>query len=309
MNNNKFFCTLFDKNYLIKGVAMIDSLIENCPAAYIYVLCMDDYVHKYLSKFASENVILISLENFETEQLLNLKKTRSIAEYCWTLSPCLPSYVLSEHPLIDQITYLDADLYFYSSVSPIFEEIGDSSIAIIEHRFISELIDRLVNGRFCVEWVTFRRDYEGMKCLARWREQCIDWCFYRLEDGKMGDQKYLDEWPGLYENCHIIENIGAGIAPWNYGDYEISNGDRGILICNEPLIFYHFHQFQISSKGKFERLSRFYSERWSVPDVIYIAYERRLNQIIERVEVYDPDFFGKKNKLKEAIRAIKKWQL
>lgn len=309
MNNNKFFCTLFDKNYLIKGVAMIDSLIENCPEAYIYVLCMDDYVHKYLSKFASENVILICIENFETEQLLNLKKTRSIAEYCWTLSPCLPSYVLSEHPLIDQITYLDADLYFYSSVSPIFEEIGDSSIAIIEHRFISELNNRLVNGRFCVEWVTFRRDYEGMKCLARWREQCIDWCFYRLEDGKMGDQKYLDEWPGLYENCHIIENIGAGIAPWNYGGYEISNSDRGILICNEPLIFYHFHQFKIGSKGKFERLSRFYSERWTVPDVVYIAYERRLNQIIERVEEYDPDFFGKKNKLKEAIRAIKKWQL
>ena len=38
----------------------------------------------------------------------------------------------------------------------------------------------------------------------------------------MGDQKYLDEWPDLYSSCHIIENMGAGIAPWNYCQYEIS---------------------------------------------------------------------------------------
>ena len=54
-----------------------------------------------------------------------------------------------------------------------------------------------------------------------WRKQCLEWCFYKLEDGKMGDQKYLDEWPDQYASCHIIENMGAGIAPWNYSQYEI----------------------------------------------------------------------------------------
>ena len=29
----------------------------------------------------------------------------------------------------------------------------------------------------------------------------------------MGDQKYLDSWPNTYSNCHIIREIGAGIAP------------------------------------------------------------------------------------------------
>ncbi|MGO8624669.1 hypothetical protein ACC817_36030, partial [Rhizobium ruizarguesonis] len=93
---------------------------------------------------------------------------------------------------------------------PIFDEIGNSSIAIIAHRFAPRLQNREVNGRLCVEWVSFRRDEEGMRCLARWREQCIEWCDYRLEDGKMGDQKYLDEWPDRYPNCHIIEHPGAG---------------------------------------------------------------------------------------------------
>jgi len=69
----------------------------------------------------------------------------------------------------------------------LFDEIGDSSIAIIEHRFSPRLKDREVNGRFCVEWNGFRRDDQGLDCLSRWRAQCIEWCYYRLEDGKMGE--------------------------------------------------------------------------------------------------------------------------
>lgn len=308
MIKNRFFCTLFDKNYLIKGLAMISSLVERCPEAHIYVLCMDQYVYEYFDKHPCLHVDTISMQDFETEQLLKLKNTRSVAEYCWTLSPCLPLYILENYEFIELITYLDADLFFYSSVNPIFDEINQSSIGIIEHRFTMELLDRLVNGRFCVEWVTFRRDQEGLKCLKKWMDQCIEWCFYRLENGKMGDQKYLDEWPGLYSKCHVIENIGAGVAPWNYGNYEIDENDCDIKINGMPLIFYHFHQFQIKGPGKFERLSKFYSDRWPVPDAIYTKYENAINQIIKQIETYDYHFFYGENKIKKIISKIgKKW--
>ena len=66
---------------------------------------------------------------------------------------------------INLITYLDADLLFYSSLEPIFKEIRNSSIAIIEHRFAKPYKNLEVNGRFCVEWNSFRRDEEGLRCL------------------------------------------------------------------------------------------------------------------------------------------------
>jgi hypothetical protein len=287
----RYFCTLFDSGYLLKGIAMLQSLKQHCPDAHVYVLCMDEAAKKIIEELALPDVICISLTAIEDDELRAVKKDRGVAEYCWTLSPCLPWHVLEKNPAIDFITYLDADLLFYSAVQPLFDEIGDASIAIIEHRFTPRLQDRAVNGRFCVEWVSFRRDQQGMACLARWREQCIEWCYYRLEDGKMGDQKYLDEWPERYSSCHILQHPGAGIAPWNYAQYSFgSNKDGFITVQGAPLIFYHFHQFQLLDNGKFDRLSSFYTAECKEPSAIYDRYETLLKSILLQVRVIAPDF-------------------
>ena len=289
----KYFCTLFDSGYLIKGVTMIDSLLKWCPEAFVFVLCMDSQTKEILTRLNRPFIKCIDLEAIETAEILEAKKTRGIAEYCWTLSPCLPSFIFEHNPEINFLTYIDSDLLFYSPVQPIFDEIGDNSIAIIEHRFAPRLLDREVNGRFCVEWVSFRRDPEGMQCLARWKEQCIEWCYYRLEEGRMGDQKYLDEWPALYPNCHIIETTGAGIAPWNYETLEFtSENTNTILVNNEPLIFYHFHQFQLLDNGKFDRLSLFYTSICKEPEEVYSKYEKELARALIEVRNIIPGFSG-----------------
>jgi hypothetical protein len=287
----RYFCTLFDSGYLLKGVAMLQSLEEHCPTAHVYVLCMDTKTQAILNQLDLTFITCILLSDVEDEELLSVKKDRGVAEYCWTLSPWLPWYVLEQYPSIDFITYLDADLLFYSSVEPIFEEIGDSAIAIIEHRFTPRLKDREVNGIFCVEWVSFRRDDEGMKCLSHWREQCLEWCYYRQEEGRMGDQKYLDEWPELYPSCHIIKHAGAGIAPWNYAQYTFSTNANGSLIVEgEPLIFYHFHQFQLLTNGKFDRLSTFYTSECAEPLDIYDIYENTLVNVLSDVRGVEIEF-------------------
>ena len=236
------------------------------------------------------SVVCISLADIESEELLKAKSDRGVAEYCWTLSSCFTWYVIQNYPEINFLTYLDADLLFYSDVQPLFDEIGNASIAIIEHRFSPRLQDREVNGRFCVEWNSFRRDEEGLACLKRWREQCIEWCYYRLEDGKMGDQKYLDDWPDRYPNCHILLHPGAGIAPWNYSQYRFSDRGDNIYLNESPLIFYHFHQFQLLGRGSYDRLSNFYTAECQEPSSVYEQYERRLEDCVSDVLKVAPSF-------------------
>jgi len=302
----RYFCTLFDSGYLLKGLAMMQSLARYCPGMKIYVLCMDDEAKVLLEQFQFPYVHCIRLSEVEDEKLLRAKAGRGIAEYCWTLSSSFTYYVMQNYPEIDFLTYVDADLLFYSDVQPIFDEIGDASIAIIEHRFTKRLKDREVNGRFCVEWNSFRRDEQGLACLSRWREQCIEWCFYRLEDGKMGDQKYLDEWPDKYSKCHIIMHAGAGIAPWNYAQYRFDQDAKGgITVEGEPLIFYHFHQFQILQNGKFDRLSNFYTSECKEPHRIYEVYEHQLSEVLRQVRLFHPNFnAGMKSNSKLKVRRL-----
>jgi hypothetical protein len=287
------FCTLFDVNYLVKGVAMIRSLRRNCPGAVVHVLCMDEETHDILRRLQISGVELIRLSDVEDDELRAVKPTRSLAEYCWTLSPCLPWFILQNDARIDSITYVDADLYFFSAVRPLFEEIGECSIAVIEHRFAPRLKHLEVNGRFCVEWVGFRRDAEGMACLSRWREQCIEWCFHRLEKDRMGDQKYLDAWPSRYGRLHILQHPGAGVAPWNYSQYRFESDDAGeILVDGKPLIFYHFHQLQMLSNRTIDRLSDYYRGSVAEPEQVYAAYEAELASILKEVRAIVPGFSG-----------------
>lgn len=288
---SRHFCTLFDSNYLFKGVVMLRTLRQNCPGAHVFVLCMDEPCRGMLEQLGLPGVTCISLPEIESVELLAAKKDRNIAEYCWTLSASLPAWVMDRYPEVDLLTYVDADLMFYSSVEPLFDEIGASSIAIIEHRFTPRLKYLEENGRFCVEWVTFRRDPEGLACLDRWRKQCIAWCYARLEDGRMGDQKYLDEWPARYSSTCVLQHPGAGLAPWNYPNYKIgSAGDGQVLVDGQPLIFYHFHQFQLLDDGGFDRLSSFYTADMAPPEEVYHLYEQSLRNVVSEIQLLVPGF-------------------
>jgi hypothetical protein len=288
---DRYFCTLFDSGYLLKGLAMLTSLFRFCPDTKVFVLCMDYQTRAIIERLDLPFVVCVTLDEVETAELIQAKADRSVGEYCWTLSSCFTWYVMHKYPQIEFLTYVDADLFFYSDVQPLFDEIGEASIAIIEHRFSERFKDREVNGRFCVEWVSFRRDEQGLACLSRWRDQCIEWCYYRLEDGRMGDQKYLDVWPDLYPNCHILMHPGAGIAPWNYSQYQFGHNATGnITVDDATLMFYHFHQFQLIENGTFDRLSAFYTSECAEPTSVYEVYERDLSKHLEQVLTLQPDF-------------------
>jgi hypothetical protein len=193
-----------------------------------------------------KNVKLIKLTEIEDKRLLEIKKTRTLREYYWTFSSALPLYILEHNPNIDMISYLDADLLFFSSVEPIFKEIGTDNIMIIPHRFPPWKAKKAETaGIFNVSMVTFRNNLEGKRCLEWWKNQCIEWCFYRVEKGKWGDQKYLEEFPKLFKKVHILKHLGSNLAHWNASQYEITNRNGKIFINKDDLIFFHYQGFEL----------------------------------------------------------------
>ena len=221
---------------------MYYSMIDNSGNFVIYAFCMDDEGYLRMQALCLESVILVKYTELEESdnELYCIKNTRSKIEYYFTCTPAICRYVFKKNSNIDLLTYLDADLFFYSSPEVIFEEIGDKSIAIVEHRFSRFGRKFIKLGIFNVAWISFRRDEQGMNCLNEYRQQCLEWCYDYLDGDKYADQKYLDNWPDKYSNHIIIRNKGVNLAGWNIGNYTITKRGGSIFVDDDQLVFYHF---------------------------------------------------------------------
>jgi len=248
----RYYCTYFDRHYLSRGLALLESLRQHETTHFtLYVVCMDEMTRVILAQLDIPEICLIPLHEIEhrDEALLSSKRSRSLVEYYWTMTPTIILRILERHQKIDMLTYLDADLFFFSSPQPIFEELGQNSILIHEHRFSpsqSHLSQH--NGRFNVGLLCFRRDLYGFQALRWWRERCLEWCFARYEEGKMGDQLYLQDWPTRFKGVTVLQHHGGGVGPWNHDQYDIHVlADGHTLVENAVLIFYHFHSLKLVS--------------------------------------------------------------
>lgn len=271
----RHFCTLFDSKYLSRGLAMYRSLRRHCREFHLYIFAFDDLSRDVLLQLALPDVTVISLSEFEDRDLLRVKPTRTVAEYCWTCTSSTILYVLQRYG-VPSCTYVDADVFFFSSPEPIFKELGDGSVLITEHRFSPRYQVYLHNGVYNVQFVTFRADANGLEALQWWRNACLDWCYSRAENGKFGDQKYLDDWPTRFRGVHVLRHLGGGVAPWNVQQYEFGLHD-GRLRGRErqsgqefEVIFYHFHNFKLFHDAC--AIAYSYELSRNILDLIYRGY-------------------------------------
>lgn len=245
-----YFATYFDINYLPRGLSLIDSLDRHSDKFTIYVLCMDDECMQGIRSVNRPNIHPISLADVEnaSPDLILTKPDRSQLEYYYTCGPAFLCYLMDKFTEIDLITYLDADLYFYSNPKQLFDHFNDYSIGVIPHQ-LKKHRKHTWQGKYNVGWINFRRDFDGMACLRWWRDRCIEWCYMHYEDGKFGDQLYLDEWPDLFRGVYEYKDPGADVGAWNVKDYLFSLKEEKVYVDEEPLIFYHFHGFKKISKN------------------------------------------------------------
>ncbi len=285
------YCTLFDTNYLSRGLAMYESLNAVAGKFHLYIFAFDDKCCEILKNEKLQNATIISLNEFEDEKLLAIKPTRSRAEYCWTCTSSSILYCLEKFKL-PQCTYVDADLYFYSSPEPIFAEFGSRSILLTEHRYSPQYAKDDKNGKFCVQFITFNNDERGMKALVWWRERCLEWCYARHEDGKFGDQGYLNDWETRFDGVYSLQHLGGGVAAWNVQQYRIYlEGEKLFGMEHSSrrdfeLIFYHFHYLRFISNGTIELGRRTLTDK--VLQLIYLPYVEKLEKIKSRLQIKYP---------------------
>lgn len=245
--------------------------------------------HASRSAFESHKIQLLPVEVIGFDFVKSLALSRSHVEFMWTLPSVLLDWFMSNSPGYSDYVYLDADLFFYSDVKAIWDETPAGHISVTPHRFSTRLETAFPDsGEFNVSWVGIPATEIGRGCAKKWAEQCVQLCpeIPTNLEGKTvyGDQKYLEDWPTDYAgNLHIIGHVGAGLAPWNYENYEINVASE-FTVDRVPLIFYHFssHQFGFLFAS---RMGREYCRTTPIPRKIYKVYEDCLRECVSELGI------------------------
>lgn len=237
------YCTLFDRNYLTRGLALHGSLARHCRDFRLFILCLDGPTFDALSALALPHVELLlvgMLEDWDRD-LRAARSNRTATEYYFTCKPVLLRYVFANFGAVDRLTYLDSDLYFFSDPGAVEQDVAASAVALTPHRFPPRLAFMKRSGEFNAGWVGVSAAPEGQRFLAWWRARCIEWCRVVFEETRFGDQKYLDQVPGLFRDVASISHPGVNAAPWNIDGLRIEESADGVRIEGSPLVVFHFH--------------------------------------------------------------------
>jgi hypothetical protein len=276
------FVTLFDNNFLPMGMALHGSLMQHAQPFHLWVVCMDDLVEKNLTTLSLPHVSLVSLHDLETDELRKVKPSRTKGEYCWTVTSFTPQAVFDRDTTVQRVTYVDADLFFFDDPRILLQEltISKKHVLITEHAYAPEYEDYSVNGRFCVQFLTFYRCEAARKVLTWWQEKCLEWCFARYEDGKFGDQKYLDLWPEIFaSDVHIVLQKDKILAPWNIMHFAKAKSAK------LTPVFYHFHGLRIISHNRIKLYQNYKIGESGL--AIYEVYVNYLRNVFSQLRFND----------------------
>jgi hypothetical protein len=258
--STEHFVTLFDDSFLPLGLALYQSLIDHAQPFHLWVVAVDETVEAHLTKFRPSVAISCADRNIRP-RLLEVKPEHA-RRYCWTITPFVCQAVLDWDASV-AATYVDADVLFLDD--PRAAGGTDRGARLSPNALLQ--YDRARQRPVCVQFLTFDRSPEAGR-VTWWQERCLEWCFARYEDGKFGDQVYLDRWPELFGNdVHIVRQVKKTLAPWNVRHFADRYANN--TAAWKPVMF-HFHGFRLLSPHR-ARLYSFYNVGRE-GDRIYDAY-------------------------------------
>src|SRR5882672_8732807 len=103
----RYFCTLFDRNYVTRGLALYGSLARHCEDFTLYVLCLDRPTFDVLATLCLKSMELVSIEDLESQdgEFRQARHDRSLVEFYFTSKPVLLNYLFDRNPGAERISY------------------------------------------------------------------------------------------------------------------------------------------------------------------------------------------------------------
>lgn len=298
-----------DKNYLVYGLALRDSIEKNTNSNFtIHYLALDEETKLALKNV--KNIKTYTIEDIEKEDLFDILKANNpskpgdLSPFHWALASFFTHYLIEKEGL-DHCLYSDTDMCFYDDIKSIFECVKDFDVGLITHKHLPLDYNQSV-GYYNVGILYFSNSKQSRKCLEFWRNCVADKNNpYFTKFGTCGDQKYLELFTHIKGGVKIKtidEDVGHA-APWNFS---LSGVKDGMLTWDMGPAFFDCHvtgEHEITQSLVFVHFSHFRPNYQN--DTYKIDFEDEWGNILPQEgvqEIYDNYFeLCKKTKQKYGI--------
>jgi hypothetical protein len=258
----------------LQGLALVDSIAKIYPESTVYVAPLDDFTKQaFAHKYEEVKNVLIDSGTIREEYERRLRNHEKVNEVIFSLKPILIEKAL-KNVKGDMYIYCDADLFFFSRFDL---DSTQEDIVLTEHIFRSELAGYIRNGRFNAGFVGFSKSPSSIVCLNWWIKKCKESTAHDIENGVLGDQKYLERFSELTSSIRVIKSPTMNQSVWMFDKgSEIS---KGPMIDGKAVNSFHFHRLKpykvffktgINQYGKMECRKSLYRH-------IYLPYLRELS--------------------------------
>jgi hypothetical protein len=265
--------------YLPKALVLADSLSAHNQTRLKVIL----FDKKQDLNPQPESVDITWVEDLGFQEWKQLAFIYDIIEFSTSLKPYIALKLLEIHA---RVIFLDPDTAVYSTLDPILKDLDASPVVLTPHYTKPQPdtvhesdLGMMRFGSFNLGFFAVRKGSEASSFLNWWSKRCIDFCFMESQFGLSTDQKWVSIAPCFFDFLKISFNPGYNAAPWNTFERTLTekNGDKYIVNCDHPLIFFHFSNFDHKDPQYMnKRASSEYGKWYQLLDELGRDYSRKL---------------------------------
>ncbi len=253
---NQAACTIVSPNYLPYARTLAASYLAHHPGHRFFVLIVADLADA--KPFQHPSFTPVMLPQIGLADLRGTALTYDILELNTNVKATFLKHLIAAHSL-DQLVYLDPDIFVYAPLAPVFAALdAGASVVLTPHMTtpVSDGLhpseqDQLYNGTFNLGFAAFSNSPESLSVLAWWESRCLNLGFSEGRTGLFVDQKWMNLAPGLFAATSILRHPGCNMAYWNLHERSLVRSGNGYLIQSaagqsETLCFFHFSGIVVS---------------------------------------------------------------
>ncbi len=279
------YFTLCSNNYLPFAISLGKSL-EGFEANSKFVIGLVDQLDPQLDYSVWKEFEFLPCFDLDFPEFEGMLSRYNIIEFNTAVKPFYFEYLFAMYPEVDQIYYLDPDLYFYQSPKIMDNVWADAEILLTPNLIhttpkpsTGELAS-LRHGMYNLGFLGLKRGEESFRLIQWWKERLIQHCRIDKCKGIFVDQKWIDLVPLFFDKIKLVKHPGWNMAWWNFNERKLLKTPDGYGV-NQPeflLLFFHFSGFKPEQTHLTERVltSEFEEAENKALADLYEDYRNRL---------------------------------